>query len=110
MDLKYELSQDREVVAVVIGNRLNMSQQCAAVDHINPIQRAGAGSWNRGRKQGGGGLISFECSLHHSEDDQVRITMMMWTIMIVPSFSHHDIRKICKNYCGFQKERGIYML
>lgn len=41
MDLKYELSQDREVVAVVIGNRLNARQQCTAVDHKpNTVGRA----------------------------------------------------------------------
>lgn len=102
MDLKYELSQDREVVAVVIGNRLNMSQQRTAVDH-KPNTTRRAWELEQGQKAGGEADLSFQCSLHLSEDDQVRITMMMLMIMIVPSLSHHNIRKICKNYRDFQK-------
>lgn len=100
MDLKYELSQDREVVAVVIGNRLTVSQQRTAVDHKPNTTRRG---WELEQGQKGGADLSLQCSLHHADDDQVRITMMMWMMMIVPSLSHHDIRKICKNYRDFQK-------
>lgn len=103
MDLKYELSQDREVVAVVIGNRLNISQQRTAVDHKPNTTRRG---WELEQEQGqkGGADLSLQSSLHHADDDgQVRIMMMMWMIMIVSSLSHHDIRKICKNDHDFEK-------
>lgn len=92
MDLKYELSQDREVVAVVIGNRLNVSQQRTAVDHKPHTTRRG---WEPEQGQEGGADPSFQCSLHHA-NGQVRITMMMWMIMIMPSSSLSILEKYVK--------------